>query len=251
MTIDVEMVDHAVVVTMRWTDARNALGPKEAAAVADAIEDASVRRASALILTGEGAFCSGGDLKSFAELSEGYTPAGVRRRVYGHVQRIFRGLRSASIPTIAAVDGAAVGLGMDLALACDMRFVGPRGWMQQGWGRLGLIPAGGGAWFLERTAPGLLWELLEDQRRLDAMACQEFSLGQAVSPTAREAALQRAEALSRMAPERLSSYCELSRLPRWPTGDYLERCADYQADFIGSVDFQRAARDVLGGVTGS
>jgi enoyl-CoA hydratase len=245
VSITIEDVDDAVVVTLRWPEARNAMGPVEAQELADAIEEASVRRASALILTGEGAFCSGGDLKSFADLSAAYAPVGVRRRVYGHVQRIFRGLRAAGIPTIAAVDGPAIGLGMDLALACDMRFVGPQGWMQQGWARLGIIPAGAGAWFLERTAPGLLWEMVDDQRRLGPEDCQEWRLGQAVTPTALEAALARATSLSRMSLDRRAAYAELSRQARWPSDDYLELCADYQAQFIGSIEFQQAAAQVL------
>lgn len=245
MPVTLEQVGSAVVVTLNYPAARNALGPNEAAELADAVEEAAVRRASALVLTGEGAFCSGGDLRSFAELSEAYTPQGVRKRVYGNVQRIFRGLRTAAMPTISAVDGPAIGLGMDLALACDMRFVGPNGWMQQGWARLGLIPAGGGAWFLEQTAPGLMWELLADQRRLSAAQCQDLGLGVAVEPTARDAALDRAEFLDGMDIESRSAYAELSRRARWPEDSYLDLCADYQSGFIGSARFRDATAQVL------
>ncbi len=245
MTVTIETVEEAVVVTLRWDDVRNALGPAEAAELADAVEDASVRRASALVLTGEGAFCSGGDLRSFADLSAAYTPDGVRRRVYGHVQRIFRGLRAASVPTIAAVDGPAIGLGMDLALACDVRLVGPDGFLQQGWARLGLIPAGGGAWFLEQMAPGLLWDLVDDQRRLGPEDCERWNLARAASPTALDAALERAGALSRLSADRLQAYADLSRRARWPSDDYLSACADHQARFIGSLEFQQKAQKVL------
>jgi enoyl-CoA hydratase len=134
---------------------------------------------------------------------------------------------------------------MDLALACDMRFVGPEGWMQQGWARLGLIPAGGGAFFLERTAPGLIWELIDDQRRLGPQDCERWGLGIAVTPTALDAATARAASLARMGIERRSAYVELTREARWPSEEYLAECADHQAQFIGSVAFQEAAQKIL------
>jgi enoyl-CoA hydratase/carnithine racemase len=58
------------VLTFRWTDKRNALNPDDAQAIVAAIEQASAT-ASLLIVTGEGAFCSGGDLPAFAALSAG------------------------------------------------------------------------------------------------------------------------------------------------------------------------------------
>ena len=61
---------------------------------------------------------------------------------------MIRTLMAVPVPTIAAVDGAAVGMGMDLALACDSRFIGTTGWMRQGWARYGAIPATGGLVFL-------------------------------------------------------------------------------------------------------
>ncbi|CAN5294497.1 enoyl-CoA hydratase-related protein [soil metagenome] len=247
MGATVETSGSAVVFTLRWTDRRNALGPGEARELADAVEEASKdETASALILTGEGALCAGGDLRAFADVSAKNTPAQIRTRVYGDVQRIVRNLRDAPMPTIAAVDGAAVGLGLDLALACDMRFVGEKGWVRQGWGNAGLISATGGTWFLEQARRGLLWSLLADQPKIDAAGAVALGLADAGGPSALDSALERAEKLSALPREVLDAYAKLARPESWPTDDYFETCADYQSEFIGSERFRTLAAKLLG-----
>lgn len=245
MGVTVERVDEAVVVTLRWTESRNALGPKDAEDVADAVETAIASDASALILTGEGAFCSGGNLQDFADLSARLTPSEIRTTVYGHVQRIVRGLRDAPMPTIAAVDGAAIGLGMDLALACDMRFIGPDGWMRQGWARAGLIAAGGGTWFIEQVQRGLVWDLIANQQRLDGIAAEHLGLATDAPSGALEAALERTRALSSIPRDVLATYAKTARSERWPSDEYFDMCADAQSQFIGSERFRNLANAIL------
>src|SRR6202034_3400036 len=109
----------------------------------------------------------GGDLESFAELSAQTTVRELRSRIYGDVQALVRSLWSCPVPTFAAVDGPAIGLGFDLALACDGRFFGPAGYVQQGWARAGLIPGIGGIALLSRCGSDLLWRLVADQPRLN------------------------------------------------------------------------------------
>ena len=92
-------------------------------------------------------------------------PDVVRDAVYGRFQRLPRTILSAPVPVFAAVDGPAVGLGMDLALMCDDRFIGPKGWLRQGWGALGLVPGTGGELLLRRLAPNLIWQLLGSGER--------------------------------------------------------------------------------------
>jgi enoyl-CoA hydratase/carnithine racemase len=249
MGVTVETKDRAVIVTMRWTERRNALGPDEAVAVGDAIEKAAASDdARALVFTGEGAFCAGGDLASFAHVSATHTVEEIRTTVYGKVQRIVRLLRDFPLPTIAAVDGAAVGLGADLALACDTRFLGPKGWLRQGWGTAGLISATGGTWFVEKARRGMLWELLADQPKLDAAAAVERGLADDAgsAETALAAALDRAEKLAAVPRDVLSAYAALSRPAGWPADDYFETCADYQSRFIGSERFRTMAAEILG-----
>jgi enoyl-CoA hydratase/carnithine racemase len=237
--------DRVQVVTMRWPEKRNSLAPEDTKAVAAAITDAG-RAADCVILTGDGAFCSGGDLKRFADISATVDHATLRDHVYGDVQAMMRSIETSPVPVIAAVDGPAVGLGMDLALACDICFVGPDGWMQQGWGRAGLIAGTGGIAFLQTVRPKLLWRLLADQERLSADRCEEFGLAEPGHPTARAAAIGRAGKLVSIGRDVLSTYTRLARTQTWPDSRHMGHCAEAQARYIGSANFRELAARVLG-----
>jgi len=176
MGVTTERVGSAAVIVLDWPERRNALGPDEALEVTAALrEAASPPEVCGLVLTGNGAFCAGGDLRGAVERSA--MPEDERRRlVYGAFQGLVRALVDVPVATVAAVDGPAVGMGFDLALACDSRFVGPDGWCQQGWGRVGLVPGTGGELLLRRLAPSALWALLEDQPRLSGQDLYEAVL---------------------------------------------------------------------------
>jgi enoyl-CoA hydratase/carnithine racemase len=247
MGVTIEDQGAAAIVTLRWSEKRNALSADDARAVADAISRASAAEASAIVLTGDGAFCAGGDLRAFADLSSTLDPAEIRTHVYRDVQAMVRALRDAPLPTIAAVDGPAVGLGMDLALACDTRFVGPGGWLRQGWGSVGLISATGGTWFVEGAHRGLVWELLARQARLDGPRCEELGLARASSVPALTAAQELAEQLSAIPRDVLAAYAKLARARTFPDDAYLELCATLQSEFIGSERFRDLARRLLEG----
>jgi enoyl-CoA hydratase/carnithine racemase len=249
MPVTVEQRGAAVLVTLRWTERRNALGPADAAELADVLEAANEQVTTGLVLTGEGAFCAGGDLRTFAELSAGRTPEQIRERVYGDVQRIVRAIGNCPGPTIAAVDGPAIGLGLDLALACDMRFIGPSGWLQQGWARAGLIHGGGGLGMLHALNPSVLWEQIVRQDRLDGERCEQLGLGVAVEESAVAAALERMEQLAGIPEVALRGYVELSRSVRWPSEHHFARSADLQSQLIGSEGFRSMAAKLLGGTT--
>lgn len=249
MGVEMTVNGAAAVVTMSWTDRRNALGPQDACAIAEALTEAGRQDVAAIVLTGDGAFCAGGDLPTFAEISASRTVDDIRRHVYRDVQSVIRALRAAPLPTIAAVDGAAVGLGMDLALACDSRFVGPRGWMMQGWARAGLITGTGGVGFLEWLRPGVLWKLIAEQPRLDGPYCEQLAIGEVGSPTAMDAALARANQLADTDREVLEAYVVLDRENRWPPAEHFYMCADYQARFIGSQRFRELSAELLESTT--
>lgn len=110
----------------------------------DALEEVG-STSRAVILTGAGeAFCAGGDLDELERWSR--LPAEqVGGVLYETFQRMIRVIRAAPAVVIAAVNGAAVGAGMDLALACDLRIASADARFGQVWVRLGVIPGTGGA----------------------------------------------------------------------------------------------------------
>lgn len=235
----------ATVVTMSWPHKRNALGPDEAGELADALRASGQRDGSVVVLTGEGAFCAGGDLPTIARVTGGMSSEEIRQTVYGRFQGVIRALRDCPVPTIAAVDGPAVGLGMDLALACDMRFVGPNGWMQQGWARAGLIAGTGGVALLHRLRPGLLWQLVAEQNRLGREECERLGLAEAAEGSALDAALARAEALARIPRDVLGHYVALDRAASWPAPEHFDEAARIQGGLLASDRFREFAQQMM------
>ena len=106
-----------------------------------------------ILLSGKGNFfCSGGDLNEMAEkrgMFEGSTHQIMENYRQG-IQEIPRTLESLNIPLVAAIDGAAVGAGLDLACMCDLRLSSPRARFGETFCKLGLISGDGGAFFLPR-----------------------------------------------------------------------------------------------------
>jgi enoyl-CoA hydratase len=143
-SIRAERVDRIAVITVDAPHSRNALTLDLSAqlteAVADAERDESVH---AVIVTGTPpAFCAGADLSALGAAKE----EGLRS-IYGG----FLSVANCSLPTIAAVGGAAVGAGLNLALAADVRLVGPRAKFVARFLELGLHPGGGMTWMIQHA----------------------------------------------------------------------------------------------------
>ena len=137
-------------ITLNRPDARNALDfvmRRELAAALDEVEaDAAAR---VLILTGAGGhFCAGGDVKTMRE--KRHTAAEGRARVELLNKAITR-LVDFPKPTIAMVDGYAVGAGTNLALCCDLVIASDRAKFGELFWKIGLVPDGGGTWLLPRV----------------------------------------------------------------------------------------------------
>ncbi len=169
------------VLVMNRPDMKNALDRELVlalgAALGDAAADESVR---AVVLTGAGgAFCSGADLKS---AMTGGDAADLPARM-DEYHAMIRAIVHAPKPFIAAVDGAAVGFGADLALACDLRVLSERGYLQEKFVKIGLMPDGGGTFWMPRLVGlGRAYEFLMLGTRLDAPLCAELGLANRVVP---------------------------------------------------------------------
>lgn len=140
-----EITDGVAVVTLDDPDKRNALNldmVEEVGAALDAIEaDESV---GAVVVTGEPpAFCAGADLSHLGSSQREGLLA-----IYEGFLRFGR----CPLPTIAAVNGAAVGAGMNLALVCDVRIAAERARFDTRFLQLGLHPGGGHTWMYRRIA---------------------------------------------------------------------------------------------------
>jgi enoyl-CoA hydratase/carnithine racemase len=108
----------------------------------------------AAVLTGAGAgFCSGGNMNDMRERSGifGGTPEEIATRYKHGIQRIPRAFERLDVPIIAAVNGAAVGAGNDLACLCDIRIASSAARFAESFVKLGIISGDGGNWLLPRV----------------------------------------------------------------------------------------------------
>jgi enoyl-CoA hydratase len=149
--VRLERRDAVAVVTLVDRARRNALSSamvNEIVATFDSLE--SDGTTAAVVVTGEPpAFCSGADVSNLGALARA-TSDDERRAVTSIYEGFLRVLRS-PLPTVAAVNGAAVGAGMNLALACDVRVAAATARFDTRFLRIGLHPGGGHTWLLERA----------------------------------------------------------------------------------------------------
>ena len=136
------------VLTLSDPERRNALNLELSGELADAVaecdRDDSVH---AIVITGAPpAFCAGADRSALAAAAQSGSEAQLRGLYAG-----FLAVASAALPTIAAVNGPAVGAGLNLALACDVRLVGPGALFDARFLQLGIHPGGGMTWLAQRA----------------------------------------------------------------------------------------------------
>lgn len=169
-----ETKDNVLIITMHDPATRNALGTEMATELMeelDRFEDNPDQRV--LLLTGtEPSFCSGANVRGFGQRildrEEGSTetkesaemPWGKMEAQYAHRQpkvefggqasRVPLRINKLQKPSIAAVNGHAMGVGMGVALACDIRFASEKAIFSEAFSRMGLIPGDGSSWQLPR-----------------------------------------------------------------------------------------------------
>jgi enoyl-CoA hydratase/carnithine racemase len=140
--------------------ARNALSPAFSLALKQALDEAQADpQIGAIVLTGvDGMFCSGGDLRQLAQRRTLTLPE--RRAHLEGLHQLIRAIRDCSKPVIAAVEGAAAGAGLSMALACDMLVTARNAVFSLAYVKVGLTPDGGATAFLaEFVSRQILTEL--------------------------------------------------------------------------------------------
>lgn len=178
----VERDGPALVITLNRPDVKNALTQSMVdglgAALRLASRDLAVR---AVILTGAGGgFCSGADTRSIAKkegVFEGASPPLTRHNYTHGVQEMTRAFYACEVPIIAAVSGAAIGLGFDLALQCDIRIADETAVFSEAFISVGLVPGDGGFWYLPRIVGySRAIDLTTTGRRIDAAMAERWGL---------------------------------------------------------------------------
>lgn len=149
MNVNVETRGRVAVVTLVDVERRNAMSAPMVAEIVAAFDRLESDDAiGAAVVTGEPpAFCSGANLSNLGRMSEGRSEPSSVVSIYEGFLRVLR----SSLPTIAAVNGPAVGAGLNLALACDLRMAGESARFDTRFLKIGIHPGGGHVWMLERA----------------------------------------------------------------------------------------------------
>ena len=189
-----------VTATLNRPDERNAItetahSEEIAQFCAEVTRDASIR---AVVLTGAGsAFCAGGNVKHMRDRKGMFSgsPYTIRQGYRTGIQLIPTALYDLEVPVIAAVNGPAIGAGLDLACMCDIRIASDTALFAESFVKLGIVPGDGGAWLLPRVigmARASLMTLTGDTIKPDKAL--EYGLVSEVVPA--EALLRRAKEIA-------------------------------------------------------
>jgi enoyl-CoA hydratase/carnithine racemase len=183
-------------ITLNRPEAKNALSPPMSQALqamlAKCDADHSVR---AILLTGAGnAFCAGGDVKNMGDRRpKTLTPEERVKEMKQRHRGVGGGIASMSKPTIAALPGAAVGAGLAIALACDIRIAAQSAFLSGGYSKIGLSGDYGIAWLLTRTiGTSMAREMMFTSDRIDAARAEKLGLVNRVVADAELASASRA-----------------------------------------------------------
>jgi len=224
--------------TLRRDDVRNAL--TGTALAGDIVNTANWANdepeVSVLIITGDGkAFSSGGDVKAMHDREDIFnrTPIKIQDQYRRSIQQVPLSLHSPEIPIIAAVNGVAIGAGLDLACMCDIRIASTRAQVSEAFINFGLTPGDGGAWFLQRligyqnaTELTFTGRLVSAEEALRLGLFLEVVEPDTLMPRVRELAMQIADKppLAVRLTKRLLKLAQRSELP-----DFLDHCACFQS----------------------
>lgn len=154
--IKLEKHDAITILTLSVPETRNTLSSEhEYAAIENACRE--IQRDKSIhvaIVTDAGkAFCAGGNIKDMHERagSRAIPPVDERYAYKEGIHRIPLSLHNLEVPVVAAMNGAAIGAGLDLACMCDIRIASEKAVFAESFVKIGIIPVDGGAWLLQRV----------------------------------------------------------------------------------------------------
>lgn len=150
--VKLDVRDRVAVVTLDAPQRRNALTPQMASELVLAVDEVdSDDRVGAIVISGGASFCAGADMQTLQEA--GADPCGdASYRAIEGIYNAFVRVGNSRVPTVAAVRGAAVGAGLNLALASDARVVSRDARLLSGFSMIGIHPGGGHFVLLHRSA---------------------------------------------------------------------------------------------------
>jgi len=233
MSSPVNVVDEGVLrlVTINRPEKRNALDVETAAAIAEAVGSAALPL-RAVVITGAGlSFCVGGDLPALAGVAE-QGSIHATQAIYSAFHGIVRAVRRSPLPVIAAVNGAALGAGLDLALCCDLRVAGEDALFESTWIKAGLIPGMAGARHLPQViGAGPAARMLLLGSRVDARSALAMGLVDAIAADPLVGAREMGETIANLSYEAVSRTKAALRRG-------LDRGLDAELDVLGAQQGQ-------------
>lgn len=243
-----EQTGAIVTLTMNEPEKRNPLSGNtaltELVAAADRIhDDASVR---CVILTGNGpSFSAGGDIRVMKQQASPEVDQMELRHFYRRgIQRVAQSLFNLEVPLIAAINGHAMGAGLDLACMCDIRIASDTAKMASSFIKVGIVPGDGGAWLLPRVVGvSRAAEMMLTGKMLDAQQALAWNLVSQVVPHDRlmDAAREMAASIAQHPSHGVRLTKRLLRESlRSPFDTVLELSAAYQAISHKTADHAEA-----------
>jgi len=250
-TVSLTSASGVAVITLNRPHVLNVLNLELTADLVRAVEtcagDTEVR---CLVVTGAGrAFCAGGDIRPAYELLGG-RPSAYFADLTKYLHRLVADLRLVPKPVVAAINGAAAGAGMSLALACDLRVISQDAFLKQAYTSIGLCPDGGWSAFAPALAgAGRASEILLLDERIPADQALAWGLVNLVVPA--DLILQEALGLARrLTTGAATSYAaakELLNHSLWPNLEaHLERERQSLLRCAETPDFARGATALIG-----
>lgn len=174
-----DVTDRVATITLNRPDRYNALTPDMREEILDAALTSDRREdVRAVVITGAGrGFCSGGDVKAMQEAADSGRTNPLADKMSPIRDRVILAMRNSGKPFIAAVNGAAAGGGMGIALACDIRIASTGARFGQTFSRRGMHPDWGGTYFLPRLiGMAKACELIWTGRMIDAEEAHSLGL---------------------------------------------------------------------------